>query len=482
MSGVPPATPPPAPPSPAAALQQVPPPPAAALQQVPPPPPVAVVKPLQPIMAILVESSKGVWTVRSGGVPHEDWTGLIAPSWVQSPFQLRPTYIGEAQKAYKHRVTGLKEKFVEDGDITYFADEFERHLRTTGMDTIAYLKDPETSEMVSVVSKHTRFTVATVTSRAQKQSRRYDDNDWDNDHAATECLLDSVSPELKKRIRNRIQDNDTFPKVWIEFITLSQSTSIDRYEQMKKRIQGRHPSQYAGQDLVKLVEDFSMDAKNLTTAGQYDHSLTLRMLQTFLKAGGDGNTGEAFRFPLRTLKIKLDSALLVIGLKEKAAAHAYMTREGLLYSDVCTIVENEYRKLKDAMEWSPAKHAQDSKAAPSTFGANVAQVAKVANLTDIQIMALMQSGFASGSKSGTCNHCKKPGHWKRECPELKTQQASGRSRGPPRFKGRGNAAPEPKGWRTTPPAAGAETVPKHVAGNPEAIPLVCQVQAVVDNS
>jgi hypothetical protein len=318
-------------------------------------------------MAILVESSKGVWTVRSGGLPHEDWTGLIAPSWVVSPYQLRPTYIGEAQKAYKYRVTGLKEKFVEDGDITYFADEFERHLRTTGMDTIAYLKDPETSEMVSVVSKHTRFTADTVTSRALKQSRRYDENDWDNDQAAKECLLDSVSPELKKRIRNRIQDTDTFPKVWIEFITLVLSTSIDRYEQMKKRIQGRHPSQYAGQDLVRLVEDFCMDAKQLTTAGQYNHTLTLRMLQTFLKAGGVGTTGEAFRFPLRTMKIKLDNALLVIGLKEKAAAQSYMTKEGLLYSDICKTVENEYRKLKDAMEWAPAKHAQDSKAPPSRW-------------------------------------------------------------------------------------------------------------------
>ena len=166
------------------------------------------------------------------------------------------------------------------------------------------------------------------------QSQRYDENDWNNDQAATECLLDSVSPELKKRIRNRIADTDTFPKVWIEFITLVLLTSIDRYEQMKRRIQGRHPSQYAGQNLVGLVEDFCTDAKQLTTAGQYDHSLTLYMLQTFLKAGGDGTAGEAFRFPLLTLKIKLDSALLVIDLKEKAAAHTYMMKEGLLYTDI----------------------------------------------------------------------------------------------------------------------------------------------------
>jgi hypothetical protein len=89
-----------------------------------------------------------------------------------------------------------------------------------------------------------------------------------------------------------------------------------------------------------------------------------------------------------------------------------MSKEGLLYTDICKTVENEYRKLKDAMEWPPAKHAQDSKAPPSQFGANVAQVA---NLTDLRIMALIQSGFASGAKSGTCYHCKKPGHWKREC-------------------------------------------------------------------
>ena len=126
-----------------------------------------------------------------------------------------------------------------------------------------------------------------------------------------------MSPDLKKRIRNRIEDTDTFPKVWIEFFTLVLSTSIDRYEKLKKRIQGRQPSQYhAGQDMGKLVEDFSTDAKTLTMAGHYDHNLTLSMLQIFLKAGGDGSAGEAFRFPLSTIKMKSDSAWLAIALKE----------------------------------------------------------------------------------------------------------------------------------------------------------------------
>ena len=128
-------------------------------------------------------------------------------------------------------------------------------------------------------------------------------------------------------------------------------------------------------------------------------------------------------------------------------------------------MENEYRKLKDAKEWSPAKHAQDSKAPPSKFGgANVAQV-----LTDVQIMALMQSGFASGAKTGTCNHCKKPGHWKRECPQLQNQPARGNTRGS-RTTGRAfsNAGvSEHKGWQKIPPAVGDEKLVKQVAGNPK---------------
>ena len=46
---------------------------------------------------------------------------------------------------------------------------------------------------------------------------------------------------------------------------------------------------------------------------------------------------------------------------------------------------NDYRKLTDASEWSPAKHAQDSKAPPAQFAANAAEAT---TLTDIQIMAL----------------------------------------------------------------------------------------------
>jgi hypothetical protein len=164
----------------------------------------------------------------------DDWSGLNGAADLDSPMQLRPsTYIGDAQKSYKHRSTGLTEKYDESSDFSYFAEEFWRHLMSTGMDTIAYLADPETGVMMSVILHHLRFTLTNATPLAEAQVQHYDSMDKSNNTAATERLLDSVSPELKKRIRNRIADQAPFPLVWLEFLSLTVSSSIDQFEQIK---------------------------------------------------------------------------------------------------------------------------------------------------------------------------------------------------------------------------------------------------------
>jgi hypothetical protein len=50
-----------------------------------------------------------------------DWSGLDGASDLDSPMKLHPTYIGDAQKAYKHRSAGLAEKYNESSDLSYFA-------------------------------------------------------------------------------------------------------------------------------------------------------------------------------------------------------------------------------------------------------------------------------------------------------------------------------------------------------------------------
>jgi hypothetical protein len=77
--------------------------------------------------------------------------------------------------------------------------------------------------------------------------------------------------------------------VWLQFIKSIQSTSIERLEDLKGTIKSRLPSQYSGNYLEQMVALFCKDANELTTVGQYDHNLTLRMLKIFLMAGGSGN-------------------------------------------------------------------------------------------------------------------------------------------------------------------------------------------------
>ena len=97
-----------------------------------------------------------------------------------------------------------------------------------------------------------------------------------------------------------------------------------------------------------MFTDFKIE-NCVTTAGQYDHNLTLGMLKTFLLAGGSGN--EDFRFPLRSVsKQRLEQALLDIGFKDKEAANLHMQAEKLTYKDICTHAEDTYRTLYDRKE------------------------------------------------------------------------------------------------------------------------------------
>jgi hypothetical protein len=82
------------------------------------------------------------------------------------------------------------------------------------------------------------------------------------------------------------------------------------------------PSQYPGEDLDKMAAFLRAKAKELSTAGRYEHRLTLHMLDNFLEAGGRDN--EAFRYPLRALNQSLRVALDKVALMSKAKADQHM--------------------------------------------------------------------------------------------------------------------------------------------------------------
>lgn len=430
-------------------------------------------KPPKPIMGAIIALAKDSWSAWTGGKPKANWTGLDPSAQLDttSPNQLRPVYVSAAQKGYNHRRTGMIVQFKPTDDLVSFQNAVWDHLTDTGMDSIAYLPDPtDHTKMTNVVKSHSRYTVQSAQNLVKPQLVKYDKYDKTNDRAARTYLLASLTVTLSNKVSEKLEESDPFPIVWLQFLKSIQSTSIERFEDLKSSIKMRLPSQYSGENLEQLAGQFRKDALELSTAGQYDHNLTLSMMKIFLLAGGTGN--EDFRFPLRATKQRLEQALLDIGFKEKTAANDYMVEQKLTYKDICTQAEDTYRTLYDRKEWPPARNVRDSKAPPSAYG-NIAATADNSPITRAEVLTLIQTkpsprfGKQSGEgtkKPGNCNKCGKPGHWANECPDNNKQQTSNQRY--QRQDGRRGSRPNndrnarKPGWRSTPPAAGAPTTKK----------------------
>ncbi|KAI2509805.1 hypothetical protein MHU86_4658 [Fragilaria crotonensis] len=129
--------------------------------------------------------TKDEWSAWTGGKPNHTWTGLdgsIALLEHTSPNQLRPVYVSAAQKGYNFRRTGHKISFKPSDDLISFQNVVWDHLKDTGMDSIAYLRDPtDDAKMTNVIKAHARYTVQSAKLLAEAQVQRYDKYDRTND-------------------------------------------------------------------------------------------------------------------------------------------------------------------------------------------------------------------------------------------------------------------------------------------------------------
>ena len=148
--------------------------------------------------------TKDEWSAWTGGKPNHTWTGLdgsIALLEHTSPNQLRPVYVSAAQKGYNFRRTGHKISFKPSDDLISFQNVVWDHLKDTGMDSTAYLRDPtDDTKMTNVIKAHARYTVQSAKSLAEAQAQRYDKYDRTNDMAARTYLLASLSTELSNKV------------------------------------------------------------------------------------------------------------------------------------------------------------------------------------------------------------------------------------------------------------------------------------------
>ena len=373
-----------------------------------------------------------------GGKPNADWTVLDASASriCSTPHQMRPTSVSASHKLYTTRVAGLESKFEKNKtDLVSFQTKVDEHLTSHGLDTIAWIPDPEnpTTIMAYVISHHAKYKVETARAAVLPLRAKWDDYDKNNDSQATKFLLNSLNEDMAKAMRAKAMKDDAFVTHWVMLVREIRSNSLKKYEGIIADMKALKPSDQPHQDLVPIIAKYREFSAELTVAGQFDHKLTLHMLETLMSVGGEDN--EDYRSPLRVLRRKLEAAILATGYKDRVGAQQHMDAEGLDYKTVLQEAEDEFRNLWDSHKWPPRQSVSDSKAAPRNFGANLAaaQAQLDFEAAKTQLNLLIQragggtapaSGSSKASADRPCNLCGSANHWASACPQRGRQQGT----------------------------------------------------------
>ena len=307
-----------------------------------------VFRPPQPKFGGVEETSIDVFTAWTGGKPRADWTALEDPNPTSiDPNQYRSNSISGSAKSKHYRTSGLDAKFTCESDIHVFQKDVWNHLVEFGMDTITYMEDPFNTgtEVVSVIFNHARFDYrnGVQESNTMMSNGTWDRYDWENIRDAKRFLLNSLDEDLKKQLYESRSDEDSFTAYWLNLIHIIKSVSIDRFDKIKDRIKRRKLSDYAGENIESIASDYLKDWKELHGAGLYDQNLTMKMLSTIMSACNGSEQAETFRFPLRTIRAKLNSALLAVRHMSPERAHEHMVNEELDVTHVLEACKDEYR-------------------------------------------------------------------------------------------------------------------------------------------
>ena len=385
--------------------------------------------PDKPTMGGLEQIGQEHYATWTGGKPNTMWSALEDPNPPDiEPTQYRPTSVSSAAKQQHYRITGLITKFTKDSNLLTFQRDVTDHLNNYGMDTITYLPNPQDSSMmISILTDHAKFDNTKVASMEEPQASKYDKYDKGNIRDAKKFLMNSLDPELKKQMHESCKDTDSFIAYWMNLMTLVRPHNYRQYTVMQKNIESRKIQDYPGEDVMKLCSDFLSDYKELEGAGMYLHDLTYSMLSSLMEGGGPNN--EDYRSPLRTLKDKLNAALLHVRLKSYGEQTEYMLAQRLDVHSVLNRVKQQYLAVWNEDKWPAKAHATDSKAIKQSYGS--------VNKTSTDAIAFQLTQLLNRDKSNdTCNNCGEKGHWAMECPKRSNTNRSSRP-GPGRTNPRG---------------------------------------------
>ena len=330
--------------------------------------PPTVFKPTKPKIGGIFQSKRDEFVIWTGGKPKADWKGLDPTARQEYLRALQVRTFND--KRFKDRVTGPEDKFdKKKGDFSRLKDDIEQHLVMHGMDSIAYLRNPlDPTEMLFIVTEHPKYTPSKVKELMDVQMTQYDQYDRNNDVSARDFLLDCLEKGFRREVQDQARDVKSFPELFMVLVKIVTHDSPQHWEQVKKDMRGLLPQKYPGQDIMALTKDFSQKARPLIAAGLYDHTLTASLMTNILRA----EWPDTPKFELMYLAKNLNDTIIEVRFQDRTTADLKMRKEKLWYTDIIETANTKYLvSVKDG-EWRPKQHATDSKAPPTSFGANKA--------------------------------------------------------------------------------------------------------------
>ena len=141
-----------------------------------------------------------------GGKPNHDWTGPEAPDAIDfpQPSQMRSSN-AKAATSHLKRTEGMfleeAHRFKTGEDLDDLCARLETHFKKHGMDAITHRNNPnDEKQMASAFDSCLLFTVKKMKVRNVTARPKHDTHDKQNDDDATECFMNSLGEDLRRRI------------------------------------------------------------------------------------------------------------------------------------------------------------------------------------------------------------------------------------------------------------------------------------------
>ena len=152
---------------------------------------------------------------------------------------------------------------------------------------------------------------------------------------------------LKLKLLQTCHDSNSFIVDWFTLIHIVRSTSVERFEEVKRTFKGRNIKNYPGEDVELMSTELHNGFSVLHEAAMYDQNMSVGMINCFLDAGSmsTGRDIDDFRHPLRNEKLRLTQKTQDVCHKGYYEAHDELVKAELDVPSLLKVAQDHYQTL-----------------------------------------------------------------------------------------------------------------------------------------